>query len=112
VSRSKVDGEIITARLARAQVEAANKILNGEHIEGFAPECMNDPDVWFPDDDKRSSRALPKRICGGCPLRDACLEAVMTMEGGRRASSRYGVWGGLDERERETLARRRREARR
>lgn len=101
----------MTARLSRDLVEDGNKILNGEFVDGAEAECTkHNPEAWFPADDKKESRALPKRICQGCDLRPACLEAALAMEGGRSATSRWGVWGGLDESERAALARKRRRA--
>lgn len=34
------------------------------------------------------------RICRTCPVRRDCLIDAMTAETGRRASARWGVWGG------------------
>lgn len=101
--------ERMTANMSRELVEAGNKILNGEFVEGLQASCTeHDPETWFPLDEKRESRSLPKSICGGCELRGPCLAAAMAMEGNRSAAARHGVWGGLDERERASLARRQR----
>jgi WhiB family redox-sensing transcriptional regulator len=57
-----------------------------------------DPDLWFPD--KGGSTRVPKQICAGCPIKAECLAwAIATDE-------RYGVWGGLSEKERRALKRR------
>ncbi len=50
--------------------------------------------------DEREAKA--KRICGDCPVREACLSYAM------EAREQYGVWGGLTENER--VSRRRRDA--
>jgi WhiB family redox-sensing transcriptional regulator len=59
--------------------------------------------VFFPPDgerppqrDARETRA--KAICGGCPVIRQC--AAYAIQYGER----YGVWGGLSERERAALA--------
>ena len=59
-----------------------------------------DPDVFFPvDDEDREAEA--KAICDLCMVRVACLEhAIANRE-------KIGVWGGLGERERRRLIRRR-----
>ena len=62
-----------------------------------------DSAVFFPPDgehppqqDAREARA--KAICGGCPVIGQC--AAYAIQYGER----YGVWGGLSERERAALA--------
>jgi WhiB family redox-sensing transcriptional regulator len=42
---------------------------------------------------------MAKRICSGCTVRDECLHAALD----RHES--YGIWGGLNEFERRSLAR-------
>ncbi len=54
-----------------------------------------DPDLWFPEQGQNAAWA--KRICGSCPVTDQCLEAALARD------ERFGVWGGLTEREREQL---------
>lgn len=56
---------------------------------------QTDPEVFFPE--RGASAADAKRICGGCPVREKCLEY------GLRVRDRYGVYGGLSERERRRL---------
>lgn len=59
-----------------------------------------DPEVFHPGEDEDASEA--KAICAACPVREACLEyAISTRE-------KFGVWGGLDARERRRLIRQRR----
>jgi WhiB family redox-sensing transcriptional regulator len=59
-----------------------------------------DPEIFHPGEDDDPSEA--KAICSACPVREACLEyAIATRE-------KFGVWGGLDERERRRLIRQRR----
>ena len=62
-----------------------------------------DSAVFFPPDgerpperDARETRA--KAICGGCPVIRQCAAYAI------RYSERYGIWGGLSERERAALA--------
>ena len=49
-------------------------------------------DAWVLE--KGESSAPAKKICGRCPVRDACLEAAYAM------NEHFGVWGGLSARER------------
>lgn len=50
-----------------------------------------------------------KDICGGCPVREQCLELAMRAEGDRMGY-RYGMFGGLNPKERSALARQRAKA--
>jgi WhiB family redox-sensing transcriptional regulator len=49
-------------------------------------------DFFFPE--PGSSVREAKRICGLCPIRSACLEYALDND------ERFGVWGGLSEKER------------
>jgi WhiB family redox-sensing transcriptional regulator len=52
---------------------------------------------WFSAGDE-ADRA--KRICGSCPVRGHCLTHALTN------NEQHGIWGGLDEEERDDLRRR------
>ncbi|MFH8792250.1 WhiB family transcriptional regulator [Streptomyces sp. NPDC017941] len=57
------------------------------------------------DDETHAGVAYAKRICGGCPVRLACLEDAL-----RTGDVKYGVRGGLGWRTRQRLAAARRKA--
>lgn len=64
-----------------------------------------DPDLFFPVAHTygwRKQTEAAKRVCGRCPVRQACLE--WALETGQPA----GVWGGMSEQERQSLSRVRR----
>ncbi|WP_437049152.1 WhiB family transcriptional regulator [Streptomyces sp. enrichment culture] len=54
-------------------------------------------DFFFPE--PGSSVREAKRICALCPIRPACLDYALAND------ERFGVWGGLSERERLMLRR-------
>jgi WhiB family redox-sensing transcriptional regulator len=54
-------------------------------------------DFFFPE--PGSSVREAKRICGMCEMRSACLDYAMNND------ERFGVWGGLSEKERLELRR-------
>ncbi len=56
-----------------------------------------DPELWFPE--KGGTVRPAKELCGGCPVRAECLELALA------GDERFGIWGGLSERERRRLAR-------
>lgn len=56
-----------------------------------------DPDLFFPE--RGSPGDSAKKVCVTCPVRIPCLEYALAN------SERYGVWGGLTERERNRLRR-------
>lgn len=56
-----------------------------------------DPDLHFPE--KGGSTREAKRICRGCEVRAECLEYALEHD------ERFGIWGGLSERERRRLKR-------
>jgi WhiB family transcriptional regulator, redox-sensing transcriptional regulator len=61
-----------------------------------------DPEAFFPE--KGGSTREAKRVCGGCTVRAECLEAALTND------ERFGIWGGLSERERRRIRVQRRES--
>lgn len=106
----KMDGDepIVSSKQQVRNAGTADLILRGVKIDDFEPECAQYPEVFFPTDEDDDNRDAAKEVCGRCEIREACLEAALVLEAGRAASGRYGIWGGLDERERESLARKRR----
>lgn len=61
-------------------------------------KCLNaDPDVFFPE--KGGSTREAKRICAECTVRVECLEYALEHD------ERFGIWGGMSERERRKLKR-------
>lgn len=59
---------------------------------------QTDPEAFFPE--KGGSTRDAKRICGSCDVRGECLEYALQND------ERFGIWGGMSERERRKLKRR------
>ncbi|MEJ5928384.1 WhiB family transcriptional regulator [Corynebacterium sp. H128] len=57
--------------------------------------AQTDPEAFFPE--KGGSTREAKRICQACGVRDECLEFALEHD------ERFGIWGGLSERERRRL---------
>ena len=57
--------------------------------------AQTDPEAFFPE--KGGSTREAKRICRACGVRDECLEYALEND------ERFGIWGGLSERERRRL---------
>lgn len=53
-------------------------------------------DLFFPEPGDGTTSAA-KRVCAACPVVSECLEYALA------ARERWGVWGGLSERERRLL---------
>lgn len=67
--------------------------------------CLGvDPDLFFPE--RGASTREAKGVCHGCVVRDDCLE--FALENGEK----FGIWGGMSERERRRIRRQRALARR
>lgn len=56
---------------------------------------QTDPEAFFPE--KGGSTRDAKRICASCEVRSQCLQYALANE------ERFGIWGGLSERERRKL---------
>jgi WhiB family transcriptional regulator, redox-sensing transcriptional regulator len=59
--------------------------------------AQTDPEAFFPE--KGGSTREAKRVCGRCDVRGECLTYALTHD------ERFGIWGGLSERERRRLKR-------
>ena len=75
-------------------------------LQGTAPawqrqaNCMGvDPDLFFPE--RGASTREAKEVCRGCVVREDCLEYALAN------GEKFGIWGGLSERERRKIRRRR-----
>ncbi len=58
-----------------------------------------DQDLFFPE--RGASTRKAKAICGACAVKDDCLEFAITK------GERFGIWGGMSERERRRIRRQR-----
>ena len=63
--------------------------------------CLGvDPDLFFPE--RGASTREAKEVCKGCAVREQCLAYALT-----RPLQKFGIWGGMSERERRRLRRHR-----
>ena len=60
--------------------------------------AQTDPEAFFPE--KGGSTREAKRVCAACEVREECLAYALAND------ERFGIWGGLSERERRKLKRR------
>ena len=56
-----------------------------------------DPEAFFPE--KGGSTREAKKVCRSCEVRPECLQYALDRD------ERFGIWGGLSERERRRLKR-------
>jgi WhiB family redox-sensing transcriptional regulator len=67
--------------------------------------CLGvDPDLFFPE--RGASTREAKEVCRGCVVREECLEYALAN------GEKFGIWGGMSERERRRIRRQRALARR
>jgi len=57
--------------------------------------AQTDPEAFFPE--KGGSTREAKKVCLTCDVRQDCLEYALAND------ERFGIWGGLSERERRKL---------
>ena len=78
------------------------QLISGESVELSWQEralcAQTDPEAFFPE--KGGSTREAKRVCLSCDVRSQCLEYALAHD------ERFGIWGGLSERERRRLKRR------
>jgi WhiB family redox-sensing transcriptional regulator len=71
---------------------------DGQSWQERALCAETDPEAFFPE--KGGSTREAKKICTGCEVKADCLEYALSND------ERFGIWGGLSERERRRLRRR------
>jgi WhiB family redox-sensing transcriptional regulator len=91
--------------------------MNIEDFFFHVPEWMNaavcagaDPNDFHPEGAGLALKYAERRakmVCAECPVRTRCLDWQMQFEGQVGASSRQGVYGGLNGSERARLAKKR-----
>jgi len=85
---------LVTAEPERYEVAPAT---TDDEWQERALCAQTDPEAFFPE--KGGSTREAKRICLGCEVKDACLDYALAHD------ERFGIWGGLSERERRRLKR-------
>ncbi|MCL2653689.1 MAG: WhiB family transcriptional regulator [Propionibacteriaceae bacterium] len=65
--------------------------------QGRALCAQTDPEAFFPE--KGGSTREAKRVCAKCDVRQECLDYALEHD------ERFGIWGGMSERDRRRLRR-------
>ena len=94
---------------ARRPAVADSREASRRCYEGTEPDdrswqdyanCLGvDPDLFFPE--RGASTREAKEVCRGCVVREDCLEYALAN------GEKFGIWGGLSERERRRIRRQR-----
>ena len=83
--------------LERTEPRTAEDKLGKDYSWQAEGSCRGvDPEMFFPATDEEASAAIA--ICETCPVRLTCLAFAL------ERNERYGVWGGLAEKERAKLS--------
>jgi WhiB family transcriptional regulator, redox-sensing transcriptional regulator len=64
--------------------------------------AQTDPEAFYPEKGDQAKTA--KMICAQCPVKSECLEYSLARD------ERFGIWGGLSERDRREIRKRREQA--
>lgn len=84
-----------------AELDVLADLFDASEAEDWQERALcaqTDPEAFFPE--KGGSTREAKRICQGCEVKDECLEYALAHD------ERFGIWGGLSERERRKLKKR------
>ena len=85
------------AKVGAGDIQA---LMGGSETSGWQARanCMGvDPDLFFPE--RGSSTREAKEVCRGCVVRTDCLEFAIAN------GEKFGIWGGMSERERRRVRR-------
>jgi WhiB family redox-sensing transcriptional regulator len=92
-----LDPDLAAALFEQLMEAVFDRAIETEEWQQRAPCAQTDPESFFPE--KGGSVREAKRICAGCEVRAECLEYALAQD------ERFGIWGGLSERERRPLRR-------
>ena len=81
----------------REQIDHGRGESDGKNWQDEANGLGVDPDLFFPE--RGASTREAKEVCRGCVVRLDCLEFALVN------GEKFGIWGGLSERERRRLKR-------
>lgn len=106
-SKSAATADRVSERVSdRVSLQGVSSGLVGEPYEGEEnswqdmANCLGvDPDLFFPE--RGASTREAKEVCKGCVVRDDCLEYALAN------GEKFGIWGGMSERERRRIRRQR-----
>jgi len=84
---------------AAGPVLAAMEGVRPAHWSDRANCASTDPEIFFPE--KGGTTRFAKKVCRSCDVRAECLEDALDRD------ERFGVRGGLSERERRSINRQR-----
>ncbi|UGQ09537.1 WhiB family transcriptional regulator [Yinghuangia sp. ASG 101] len=93
-------GELLQL-LVEDDADAMEGVIEGEEELSWQERALcaqTDPESFFPE--KGGSTREAKKVCFSCEVRDECLEYALAND------ERFGIWGGLSERERRRLKKR------
>jgi WhiB family redox-sensing transcriptional regulator len=88
--------------LTEVIVPLTHVVVRPEDVDGMGWQdralcSQTDPEAFFPE--KGGSTREAKRVCRSCEVRAECLEYALEND------ERFGIWGGMSERERRRLKR-------
>jgi len=88
----------LDGRVAYLGPEELGAVEPDEGVLGWQERALcaqTDPEAFFPE--KGGSTREAKKVCLSCEVRAQCLEYALAHD------ERFGIWGGLSERERRRL---------
>ena len=98
---------MVAIRVEEADMRSTTAIESDVEVRGWQDyaNCLGvDPDLFFPE--RGASTREAKEVCRGCVVRLECLEFALVN------GEKFGIWGGMSERERRRIRRQRAFARR
>lgn len=81
----------------RPQASRPPRLQTNEQWQELALCAQVDAETFFPDKANAARAREAKKVCSACEVRVQCLEYALANH------ERYGIWGGLSERERRRL---------
>ena len=91
------DVSVVHELFMGSEVEAEALVGDESDWHERALCAQTDPEAFFPE--KGGSTREAKKICTGCEVKSECLSYALAND------ERFGIWGGLSERERRRLKR-------
>ncbi len=88
----------MTQNEAQSEMVQEFASLMGQPEDGWQKlaNCRGvNPNLFYPERGVSTSQA--KAVCGGCQVQDECLEYAV------QRGEKFGIWGGLSERERRKI---------
>lgn len=97
--------DLVQASPQKKSISTSGAVVNTRDFVEFGSCRGTEPKIFFPEYKDSRAEAAAKMVCRSCVVQAECLDYALNND------EQSGVWGGMSEKDRSRLARKRRNTR-